>query len=138
LFDRRAWLVLCWIGALVGAVTFSAFVIGRELDGDSAQTMAFATLALAELALVYGMRSTTTATWRLPPNRWLDLSVGVSAAVVAAIVFLPFGHDVFATSGLDVQETVLVTALALVPLTGVELLKALLRRGRLSAASVRP
>ena len=128
LFDARTWLVLSWIGLLVGGVTFAAFSIGRALGGDSAQTMAFATLALAELALVYGVRSSAVAAWRLPANRWLDLSVAVSSVVVAGIVFLPVGHEVFATTGLDPTETLLVAVLALLPLTGVELLKAAFRR----------
>jgi calcium-translocating P-type ATPase len=128
LFDARTWLVLSWIGIMVGGVTFAAFTIGRSFGGDSAQTMAFATLALAELAIVYGVRSSTTAAWRLPRNHWLDLSVAVSSVVVAAIVFLPVGHDVFATTGLDATETLLVGVLAILPLAAVELLKAVVRR----------
>jgi hypothetical protein len=38
------------------------------------------------LALVYGMRSLSTAAWQLPQNRWLNLSVAASVAVVAATV----------------------------------------------------
>jgi P-type Ca2+ transporter type 2C len=128
LFDARTWLVLSWIGIMVGGVTFAAFTIGRSFGGDSAQTMAFATLALAELAIVYGVRSSTTAAWRLPRNHWLDASVVASIIVVGSIVYLPAGHDVFATTGLSPSETVLVGTLALLPLTGVELLKAILRR----------
>ena len=75
LFDGATWRFLLWVGLLVGGVTFAAFAIGRARDGDAEQTMAFATLALSELALVYGMRSRTVAAWRLPPNTWLNLSV---------------------------------------------------------------
>jgi len=128
LFDAGTWKILLWIGTLVGGVTFASFSVGTALGGDVAQTMAFATLGLAELVLVYGMRSTSAPAWRLPANRWLDASVAASLVVLAGIVYLPRGHEVFATSGLDLTETVIVAALAVVPLGGVELLKAVLRR----------
>ena len=64
LFDRRTWLTLLWIGLLVGGTTIAAFMLGRAIDGAIAQTMAFATLSLGELALVYGLRSPTS-----PPGR---------------------------------------------------------------------
>jgi Ca2+-transporting ATPase len=124
LFDRRIWGALLVIGLLVGAVTFAAFAIGRELGGDVDQTMAFATLAFAELALVYGMRSESTAAWRLPRNPWLDASVAASGALILAIVYLPGAQSVFATTPLGPLACGIVLALALVPLACVELLKA--------------
>lgn len=74
------------------------------------------------------MRSSTIAAWRLPANRWLDVSVAASSIVVASIVFLPVGHEVFATTGLDLTGTLIVGVLAILPLTGIELLKAAFRR----------
>ena len=98
--------------------------------------MAFATLAFSELALVYGLRSSIAAAWRLQPNRWLDASVVASVAVVAAVVFLPFAHTAFATVSLGARATLIVIALALLPLTGVEVLK--LRRRRCEVRAPRP
>jgi len=90
--------------------------------------MAFATLALAELALVYGMRSPTAAAWEGPRNRWLDLSVAASIGLVAGIVLLPQAHEPFATVSLEVWQALLIVPFALVPLVGLELLKATRRR----------
>ena len=131
LFDRRTWWTLLWIGVLVGTVTFAAFAIGRAFGGDVEQTMAFATLALAELGLVYGMRSPTAAAWQAPRNRWLDASVLASAAVVALAVYLPGVRSAFAGVPLGPAAAAIVLALALVPLAAVELYKAH-RRGRVS------
>ena len=128
LFNTRTWQALLWIGILVGAATFAAFSIGRALGGDIAETMAFATLALSELALVYGMRSYSTAAWRMPSNRWLNLSVLASAAVIAAVVFFPAANTPFATEPLSAVAVAVVVALALAPLAAVELLKAYQRR----------
>ena len=128
LFDGRTWRMLLAVGALVGCTTFAAFAIGRALGGGVAQTMAFATLALAELALVYGMRSPTAAAWEGPRNRWLDLSVAASIGLVAGIVLLPQAHEPFATVSLEVWQALLIVPFALVPLVGLELLKATRRR----------
>ena len=129
LFDQGAWRVLVLVGALVGGATLAAFGIGDALGGGVAQTMAFATLALSELALVYGMRSPSAAAWHLPPNRWLNLSVAASVALVGAIVFLPWAQGSFATTSLEPAQVSIVLALSLVPLAGVELLKAARRSG---------
>ena len=140
LFDRRMWTALAVIGLLVGGVTLVAFLLGRGTDNDTAKTMAFATLALAELALVYAMRSPTDAAWRAPHNPWLDLSVAGSALAIAAIVYLPPAHEAFATASLGPGAAAATVLLALVPLIVVELAKVLRGRGRPAVESrrVRP
>jgi magnesium-transporting ATPase (P-type) len=125
LFDRSAWRDLAAIGVLVGLATLCAFVAA---DGDSAQTTAFATLALAELALVFALRSPRTAAWRLPLNRWLVASVAASVAVTGLAVYLPALHGPLQTTPLAAGDAVLVVAFALVPFGVVEAAKALLRR----------
>ena len=99
--------------------------------------MAFATLALAELGLVYGMRSTTAAAWQAPRNCWLDASVLASAAVVAVAVYLPGVRSAFAAVPLGPAAGAIVLALALVPLVAVELYKAH-RRSRAASGSRPP
>ena len=79
LFGRRLWFMLGLVGLLVGGVTLAAFLAGRGFGGGGDQTMAYATLALSELALVFGIRSTSVAAWRLPGNRWLAASAVGSA-----------------------------------------------------------
>ena len=128
LFDRRLWLALGLVGLLVGCATFAAFAAGRALDGDAAQTMAYATLALSELALAFGIRSASVAAWRLPVNRWVVASTLGAAIFVAASIYLPAAHEPFATVDLGDWQALIVVALALLPLAVVELLKALRRR----------
>jgi Ca2+-transporting ATPase len=124
LFGRAVWWALGGIGVAVGAVTLAAFEIGRTSGIDTAQTMAFATLALSELALVFGMRSASTAAWRLAMNRWLAWSVIGSAAVIAAVVYFPPTQEAFATVALGAWQVAVVTALSLVPVLLVEAAKA--------------
>ena len=68
LFGHRDWLALGFIGVLIGSVTFAAFLAGRATEPDAAQTMAYATLALSELAIAFSIRSASVAAWRLPSN----------------------------------------------------------------------
>jgi Ca2+-transporting ATPase len=127
LFGRRTWLGLGLIGLVVGAATLAAFAAGRAF-GDVEQTMAYATLALSELALVFGLRSSEAHAWRLPRNPWLTWSTAASAALVAASVYVPWAHAAFATRSLAVFEALVAVALALLPLVAVETAKAVRAR----------
>jgi Ca2+-transporting ATPase len=127
LFDHATWRLLALIGALVGAVATSAYLAGRGFGGDSAQTMTFATLALAELVLVFSIRSPTLAAWRLPANYWLHAAVLASAVFVAAAVYLPQAHEPFATVSLGLWPALTAVGLAAIPAVVVELVKALER-----------
>ena len=130
LFGRRLWSALALIGLAVGGVTLVSFEIGRSLGGEAAQTMAFTTLALSELALVFAIRSTTTPAWRLAVNRWLIWSVVISVAVVAAAVYVPATHEALSTVSLAPSAALVAVALSLLPLALVEGAKAARRRPR--------
>jgi Ca2+-transporting ATPase len=136
LFDWRTWSALGFVGLLVGGATLAAFGAGRAFGGDVAQTMAFATLALSELALVFAMRAPQTHFWRLPLNRWLVGSVAASAAVVAAVIYVPAAHDAVATVPLTLPQALVSGTLALVPVAVVEAAKAVTGRRRFTPARV--
>jgi Ca2+-transporting ATPase len=114
-------------GVLVGLAGLAAYLAGGGTDGASAQTMAFATVALAELAFVFSCRSERLPAWKLAWNPQLGVSVLASAGLVALVVYAPVLSDPFSTVPLDAREVAIVLGLALVPTAGVELAKALLR-----------
>ena len=124
LFDRGTWVYLGAIGLLVGSVTLASFLALRGPDERTGQTGAFATLALAELALVFALRSRSVAAWRLPVNRWLVASVVASMTAVLAAVYVPAARAPFATVALGPGGAATALALALVPLLAVEAAKA--------------
>ena len=125
LLDSPTWVSLAAIGTLVGGVTAAAFFAGRAFGGDVDQTMAFATLALSELALVFAMRSRRVHAWRLQRNRSLLWSAIGSAALVVAAVYVPALQGPLATHALGPTEAAVTFALALVPFTALEAAKAL-------------
>jgi Ca2+-transporting ATPase len=125
---RRLAAALGAIGLAVGGASLAAFLAVRELRPGAAQTAAFATVALAELALVYSIRSERAPAWRLPRHRLLDQAVAVSFALVLACVYVPFLQEPVGTVPLAAAELGLVALLALVPAVLVEAAKAALRR----------
>jgi Ca2+-transporting ATPase len=117
---------LAVVGLLVGTAALAAFLVGREL-GDAGQTMAFATVGLAELAFVFSCRSPIAAPWRLPRNSYLTVSVAASLLLLALTIYLP-AHGALGTVALGPLEVCVVVGLALIPFAAVELAKATLRR----------
>jgi Ca2+-transporting ATPase len=125
LFPPLAWASLAGIGGLVGGAALCAYLIGGP--AEEARTMAFATVALSELALVYSVRSPIRAAVQAPRNRYLDAAVLLSAGFVAGAVYLPALHSPLGTVSLHESAVATTVALALVPFAAVELGKALLR-----------
>jgi Ca2+-transporting ATPase len=130
LFSRELKVALGLAGLAVGFAATAAYLLGRELAPDAAQTMAYATIALAELLFVYSVRSAWVAAWRVPRNRVLDASVLASAVLLTLTIYLPIVREPFGTVALDASELGLVAALAAVPFVVVEAAKAVRRRRR--------
>ena len=75
------------IGSLVGLAALAAF--SSEETTTKARTMAFATVAFAELALNLLADSPIGAAWEAPRNLYLVGSVVLSAAIVIVATYLP-------------------------------------------------
>jgi Ca2+-transporting ATPase len=134
LFEPRAWSALAAIGVLVGAAALVGFLAG---DDEAAQTMAFVTVALAELALVFALRSPRHSAWQAPRNRYLVGSVVLSAAVVLVAVYVPALNDPLGTVPLDGSELAVCAFLAALPFLCVEVGKLLLRHRGWALAEAR-
>ncbi|HET6643449.1 MAG TPA: cation-transporting P-type ATPase, partial [Gaiellaceae bacterium] len=128
LFPPRAWGALALIGVLVGFAALIAFLLGRIDGGDEARTMAFATVAFAELALVFSLRSPVLAAWQASRNLYLVGSVVLSAAIVLVTLYVPALNEPLGTVPLGPAELGIVAVLAFAPFACVEIGKALLRR----------
>jgi calcium-translocating P-type ATPase len=117
-------------GVSIGLAATAAYLAGRELAPEAAQTMAFATIALAELLFVFSTRSPHAPAWRGPRNPMLVVSVVLSAALVALVVYLTPVQGAFGTVSLGARELALVLGLAVLPSALVELAKSVRRRRR--------
>jgi P-type Ca2+ transporter type 2C len=128
LFGRESWAALGLVGLLVGAAGAGSFLVGRALDPDASQTMAFATIALGELVVVFAVRSPVDPAWKGLVNYYLFLGVAVSAVLLVLGIYLPALHEPLGTVALDPAEAAAVVAFAVAPFGVVEGAKALLRR----------
>ncbi|MGY4689765.1 calcium-translocating P-type ATPase, PMCA-type [Salibacterium sp. K-3] len=106
-------------GFLIGGVTLAGFVTSLwELPQDliRAQTIAFATLVMAQLIHVFDCRSDSSIFDRRPfENKFLTISVISSVLLLLLVIYVPLLQPVFHTKPLGLMEWLFVLALASIP-----------------------
>ena len=136
--DRDMWIGIVYVGLVMAVVTLAALdlrldggPLGGSGDVETARTMAFTTLVLAQLFNCFNARSERTSAFhRLFTNRYLWGAVALSLALQVAVVQAPFLNDAFATTPLSLEDWLVCTALASVVLWAVEAKKLVERRVR--------
>ncbi len=127
--------LIVWQGLLLTVVTLIAFAIGMHWHGTvgegvrRATTMAFMTLALAQVFHAFNTRSQkgSAFTSRLFTNGWLWAAVAVCLILQAAAVYLPLFQQVLRTVPPTLADWGVIAACSLMPLAVVELVKAIQR-----------
>ncbi|MBJ6363296.1 calcium-translocating P-type ATPase, SERCA-type [Paenibacillus sp. GCM10012307] len=118
IFARRLGWKIISRGILIGVCTLAAFWItlrsGAELI--EAQTVAFATLVLAQLIHVFDCRSSRSIFHRNPfQNRYLVLAVLSSLVLMLGVVYIEALQPIFKTVPLDFRSWCLVFVAAGIP-----------------------
>jgi P-type Ca2+ transporter type 2C len=126
------WLALGGVGLLVGLSALVAYELAGGEGAPRATTMAFATVAVSELLLVFGCRSAFDEAWRGPRNPYLIGGVLISAGIVAASVYLPALQHAAGTVSLGASDLALVALLSVAPVVALETAKAVRRALRSS------
>lgn len=128
-------------GIMIGGLTLLAFAIGCGFDfnsivdtegnvtsiGVTAQTMAFAVLALSELVHVFNLRSNKDSIFKvgLLTNKILLGAIAISASLMLIVLNIPVLHGIFEIKMLTLGEVGIVTLLSFAPLIIVEIFKLL-------------
>ncbi len=128
-------------GIMIGGLTLLAFAIGCGFDfnsivdaegkitsiGVTAQTMAFAVLALSELVHVFNLRSNKDSIFKVGflTNKILLGAIAISASIMLIVLNIPALHGIFEIKMLTLREVGIVTLLSFAPLTIVEVFKLL-------------
>ncbi|SDG96102.1 Ca2+-transporting ATPase [Alteribacillus persepolensis] len=106
-------------GFLIGVVTLIGFMTALYEQPDHlvrAQTIAFATLVMAQLIHVFDCRTNGTIFDRNPlENKYLTLAVLSSVVLLVLVIYTPMLQPIFHTTALTVVEWMLVLALASIP-----------------------
>ena len=111
--------------------------MGSGGDVDTARTMAFTTLVVAQLFNCFNARSDRDSAFpRLFTNRWLWGAIALSFALQLAVVHLAFLNDAFGTTPLSATDWLVCIALASAVLWANEAKKLLDRRPRVQAAAI--
>src|SRR5512139_871777 len=102
----------------------------RDIDVQTAETMAFVTLSLCELFRAYTVRSERTSIFKIGvfSNRYMQYAVGLSIVLLILVCAVPFLQPVFNTHFLSLQEWLIVIGLSLIPAVAEEITKFFLRR----------
>ena len=116
----RMWLGIFFVGAVMATGTLlvlDAGVPGGLIEGHGtlryAQTMAFTTLTLFQVFNVLNARSDERSAFSgLFRNRWLWGAIGLSIALQAAVVHVPFLQRAFSTVSLGVGDWLRCAAVA--------------------------
>lgn len=134
IFTKGLTFRVAYQGIMIGAITLIAFLIGVNTPNVSdeekiaiGQTMAFATLALAELVHVFNMKSNRESIFKtgILNNTKLLLAIGVSALLMFAILFIPVLRDIFNIVVLPKENIFEVILLVFSPIVIVEIFKLL-------------
>ncbi|NOU78332.1 calcium-translocating P-type ATPase, SERCA-type [Paenibacillus sp. LMG 31459] len=122
IFARRLGWKIVSRGLLIGLCTLAAFWLTLRIAPDNAQqlvraqSVAFATLVMAQLIHVFDCRSSRSVFHRNPfQNKALVLAVLSSVILMLAVMYLPFLQPVFKTVPLSFREWCLVLVMAGVP-----------------------
>ena len=104
----------------------------RGIDVQTAETMAFVTLSLAELFRAYTVRSERASVFQIGffSNKYMQYAVGLSIALLLIVCAVPFLQPIFNTHFLTGREWSVVLGLALMPAVAEEITKFFLRRSK--------
>jgi Ca2+-transporting ATPase len=105
-------------GFLIGLCTVAAFVASGAMGHSllHSQTIAFATLVLAQLIHVFDCRSSRSIFHRpILENRTLVGAVALSLALLLAVLYVPRAQPIFHTESLGLIDWLLTTAFAMLP-----------------------
>ena len=131
IFAHGMWQHILWVGLLMGGVSLLTQAWAIHSGSAHWQSMVFTVLTLSQLGHVLAIRSEreslfTQGVWS---NRVLIGALLFTFALQMAVLYVPWLNPVFKTAPLGLGELAACLALSSVVFVGVELEKALVRRG---------
>ena len=132
ILPRRCWVEIALYGVVMAAVTLAAMAVALllfEYDTATSVTIAFSTLALAQLWHVFNMRGDT---WRLIDNEitrnpWIWMALVLCLGLILMAVYLPVLNDVLRLTDPGVTGWLLIVSASALPLIAAPLVRRLAR-----------
>lgn len=129
--NRPMQIALAVITIVLTATVLSAYTLGMNWGGvPLAETMAFMTLALAELPIAYTARSERYPLAKLGvfSNPSMQLAVVTSFVLLLAVLYVPFLQPIFNTTSLGLREWSVMLPLIFIPALAAEFTKVILQQ----------
>jgi magnesium-transporting ATPase (P-type) len=138
------WIGIFWVGLVMAIVTLLALdlrlpggLVGGGGDIETARTMAFTTLVVAQLFNCFNARSDRRSAFAgLFANRWLWGAIAISLALQVVVVHLTVFNEAFGTTPLSARDWMICVGLASAVLWANEARKLLDRRPRAQASAI--
>ena len=103
-------------GALIAAVTMSAYYIGLEISPKKAATMAFATLTMARLFHGFNCRSKNSIfKIGLLSNKFSIFAFLGGIAFISLVLFVPILHGLFSVVTISLKELIIIASFSVIP-----------------------
>jgi Ca2+-transporting ATPase len=133
IFHGGMWQHMIWVGALMAGLALSSLAWDVGVEASSWQTLVFTILVFAQLLHVMAIRSERESLFTIgifsnAPLAWVVIG---SILLQLAIIYTPIGNELLNTRPLSAGELGLAFGAALIVFAGVEIEKALVRRGLL-------
>jgi len=120
---------VCVATAFLTAITSKGgFFFAEGVDNlTGARTVAFATLIIAELLRAYASRSERISVFKLGlfTNKLMNMSVGLSLALLMAVIYIPGVNSIFDNVMLMPTAWLVILPLSLIPFAASEIFKAI-------------
>ncbi len=135
IFAHGMWQHILWVGLLMGGVSLLTQAWAIHVGDAHWQSMVFTVLTLSQLGHVLAIRSEHESVFSLGlfSNRPLIVALLLTFALQIAVLYVPWLNPIFKTEPLSLAEFAACLALSSVVFVGVEIEKALVRRGWLYA-----
>ncbi len=135
IFAHGMWQHILWVGLLMGGVSLLTQAWAIHVGDAHWQSMVFTVLTLSQLGHVLAIRSEHESVFSLGlfSNRPLIVVLLLTFALQMAVLYVPWLNPIFRTEPLSLAELAACLVLASVVFVGVEIEKALVRRGWLYA-----
>jgi len=129
------WQHILWVGLLMGGVTLLTQAWSIHVGSAHWQSMVFTVLTLSQLGHVLSIRSERESLFSqgILSNAPLAGALLLTFVLQMAVLYVPWLNPVFRTEPLSLGELAVCLALSSVVFVGVEIEKALARRGWLYA-----
>ena len=131
IFAHGMWQHILWVGLLMGGVSLLTQAWAIHTGSAHWQSMVFTVLTLSQLGHVLAIRSERESlfTQGVLSNRMLVVALALTFMLQMAVLYVPWLNPIFKTEPLSAGELAACLALSSVVFIGVEIEKALMRRG---------